>query len=150
MDVSASTDIPASAPAVWSVLTDFAHYAAWNPFIRAARGSAIPGDDVHVRVRSSFGMPLRFRATVLYSDPNHALHWRGYVLAPWLACGEHWFEIEPIDESHVRFVQRERFTGLLPRLVGPLLARETQHGFDAMNAALADRVTSSRTEPRRS
>jgi hypothetical protein len=140
MEVHASTDIAASAPAVWSVLIDFAHYAKWNPFIRQARGAARPGEHVHVRVRSSFGLPLAFRATVLDVDDNRELHWCGHFGAPWLAQGEHWFEIEAIDDSHVRFVQRERFTGLLPWLASRLLAKETQRGFDAMNAALAERA----------
>ncbi len=140
VDVAATTEIAAPAHAVWSVLTDFARYAAWNPFIRRARGTSTPGDDVHVRVRSSFGLPLAFRATVLDSEADRELHWRGHVLAPWLASGEHWFAIEPIDEQHVRFVQREQFTGLLPRLAARLLAREARRGFQAMNAALASRA----------
>ncbi|MBL9017668.1 MAG: SRPBCC domain-containing protein [Myxococcales bacterium] len=144
MEVQASTEISAPASAVWTALTDFARYADWNPFIRRARGSARPGDDVHVRVRSSFGLPLAFRARVLDSDENHALHWRGHVLAPWLACGEHWFAIEPAGDGRVRFVQRERFTGLLPWLGARLLARETRRGFEAMNEALARRVTAPR------
>lgn len=142
MEVQASTEISAPASAVWTALTDFARYADWNPFIRRARGSARPGDDVHVRVRSSFGLPLAFRAKVLGSDENHELHWRGHVLAPWIACGEHWFAIEPAGDGRVRFVQRERFTGLLPRLASRLLAREARRGFEAMNEALARRVTS--------
>ena len=141
MDVQATTDIAAPAHAVWTTLTDFARYAEWNPFIRHARGTARAGEDVHVRVHPSFGLPLGFRAEVLDCAEDRELHWRGYVLAPWLACGEHWFEIEPLDDGHVRFVQRERFTGLLPRLGARLLAREAQRGFDAMNAALARRVT---------
>lgn len=144
MDVQASTEIAAPAPAVWTALTDFARYAEWNPFIRQARGKARPGEDVHVRVRSSFGLPLAFRATVLESEENHELHWRGHVLAPWLACGEHWFAIEPAGEGRVRFVQRERFTGLVPRLAARLLAREAKRGFEAMNEALARRVTPAR------
>lgn len=122
------------------MLTDFPQYRAWNPFIREARGVAKPGATVDVRVRSSFGLRLGFHATVVDSEEDHELHWRGYLLAPWLACGEHWFTIETIDSDHVRFVQRELFSGLVPRLVAPLLAREARRGFDAMNAALAARA----------
>jgi hypothetical protein len=144
MEVQASTEIAAPASAVWTALTDFSRYSDWNPFIRRARGTARRGGDVHVRVRSSFGLRLAFHATVLDSEENRRLHWRGHVLAPWLACGEHWFAIEPAGEGRVRFVQRERFTGLLPRLGARLLAREARRGFEAMNAALARRVTTRR------
>jgi hypothetical protein len=142
MEVRASIDIAASARAVWSVLTDLPRFGTWNPFIRAASGSTDAGETVRVRVRSSFGLPLVFHATVLDSEADRELHWRGYVVAPWLACGEHWFTIEPIDSTRVRFVQRERFTGVVPRLAARLLAREVKRGFDAMNEALAARAQS--------
>ncbi len=139
MEVTSSIDIEASARAVWSVLTDLPRFRTWNPFIRAARGSTEVGDTVRVRVRSSFGLPLVFHAKVLESEANRELHWRGYLGSPWFACGEHWFTIEPLDGTRVRFVQRERFTGLVPRIASRLLAREAKRGFDAMNAALATR-----------
>jgi hypothetical protein len=78
---------------------------------------------------------------VLGSDENRELHWQGHVLAPWLACGEHWFTIEEVDANHVRFAQRERFSGVLPRIAAKLLAREAKRGFDAMNDALATRAS---------
>jgi hypothetical protein len=140
VEVRASTEITASARAVWSVLTDLPRFTAWNPFIRAAEGSTDVGKTVRVRVRSWFGLPLVFHATVLDSDENRELHWVGHVLAPWLACGEHWFTIEPIDAHRVRFVQRERFSGVLPRLAARVLAREAKRGFEAMNQAIAKRA----------
>lgn len=140
MEVRVSTEIEASARAVWSVLTDLPRFREWNPFIRAARGSTDAGKTVRVRVRSSFGLPLVFHAKVLGSEENRELHWQGHVLAPWLACGEHWFTIEPIDEHRSRFVQRERFSGVLPRLAARLLAREAKRGFEAMNQAMATRA----------
>ena len=140
IEVSAQTEIAAPAEAVWFALTDLASFPAWNPFIRNARGSTAVGGDVHVRVSSSFGVPLRFSAHVLYSEPSHTLHWRGHVLADWLASGDHTFTIEPLDDGHVRFTQRETFGGLVPLLASKLLAREAKRGFDAMNAAIKARV----------
>lgn len=147
LDVKATTEIAAPARAVWSVLTDFARYSGWNPFIRRAYGAAETGAQVRLHVRSSFGLPLAFRATVLDSAEDRELHWEGHVVADWLARGEHWFTIEPIDEHRVRFVQRERFTGLLPRLAAKLLAREAKHGFEQMNQALAERAAATRVRP---
>jgi hypothetical protein len=136
-DIHVATDIAAPADTVWAVLTDFGAYARWNPFIRRARGTAQKGEDVHLQVRSPWRIPLRFRATVLDADEGRELHWEGHVLAGWLASGEHWFEIAPIDDGRVRFVQRERFSGLIPWLGARLLARVARRGFAAMNEALA-------------
>lgn len=147
VEVRAATEIEASAKTVWSVLTDFPRFPAWNPFIQRARGRAERGKTVRVSVRPELGVPLGFRATVVESDPRHELHWVGHVLAPWLARGEHWFTIEPLDEHRVRFEQRETFSGLLPRLWGGLLARQAKRGFEEMNAALAARARAEEARP---
>lgn len=140
IEVSASKEIAASAETVWDVLTDLEGFARWNPFIRRARGKPEVGKEVHVRVRSSIGVPLAFHAKVLARADNRELHWRGHVLAPWLASGDHTFTIEPLGDHLVRFVQRETFSGLLPWLGRRLLAREARRGFAAMNSALDARA----------
>jgi hypothetical protein len=138
--VTASTEIAGSASKVWSVLTELERFRAWNPFIRDARGSTAVGDTVHVRVAPSFGLRLAFHAKVLASEPERELRWRGHVIAPWIASGDHTFTIVPLDDGHVRFEQRETFGGIVPWLARRLLAREARRGFEAMNRALARRV----------
>lgn len=140
LEIDVATEIDAPAAAVWSVLTDLDQFRVWNPFIREAHGTTEVGGTVHVRVSPSFGVPLALQATVLAREDNHALRWIGHLGAPWLARGEHSFTIEPVGDGRVRFVQHESFTGVLPRLTGWLLARETRRGFEAMNQALAARV----------
>ena len=137
IEVVTSTEIAASAETVWRVLTDLAHYSAWNPFIRNARGSLEVGGSVRVRVRPSLRIPLVFHATVLDRDERHALRWRGHFGSEWLASGDHHFVIEPLGAHRVRFVQRERFDGWLPRIAPRLLERQTRRGFEAMNRELA-------------
>jgi hypothetical protein len=140
IEITASCDIDAPAEAVWSVLTDLENFHIWNPFIRSARGTTEVGGTVHVRVLPSLGVPLGFHATVLDREVNRALRWRGHVVAPWLARGDHSFTIERLDARRVRLVQRETFSGVLPWLGRRLLAREARRGFDAMNRALAARA----------
>lgn len=137
LEVRASTEIHATPAAVWRVLTDLPRFRLWNPFIRSARGSTAVGDKVHVHVRPPLGIPLAFSARVLESDDERALRWEGHVLARWLACGDHSFEIEPLPEGGVRFEQRETFSGLLPWLGRKLLAKQARRGFEEMNSALA-------------
>lgn len=139
-DIIVDTAIAAPADRVWQVLTELPRYPEWNPFIRRARGSLAVGGTVRVRVSAALGLPLRFRARVLACEPGRELRWRGSVAADWLAVGEHSFRIEPIDDQHVRFVQRETLGGLLPRLLARLVAREARRGFAAMNSALAQRA----------
>jgi len=136
IEVIASTEIAAPAATVWRILVELDQFAAWNPFIRTARGTLEPGGTVHVHVQTGLGIPLNFSAKVLDFSTGRELHWRGQVASRWLACGEHWFEIVPLAPDRVRFRQREQFSGLLPRLARRLLEREAHHGFELMNDAL--------------
>jgi hypothetical protein len=133
-------DIDAPAETVWQILTDLPRFSEWNPFIREARGRLAVGGTVKVRAHPPLGIPLRFQATVLACEENRELRWRGQVLASWLASGEHCFTLEPAGPGRVRFVQREIFGGLLPRLARWLLERQAGGGFDAMNRALKARA----------
>lgn len=140
IEVTATTEINAPAAAIWDVLTDLEQFRDWNPFIREARGSTALGGTVRVRVHSSLPLRLAFHATVIEHDEPRSLRWQGHTLANWIGFGDHTFDIDPLDGGRCRFVQRERFSGLLPRLAARLLTREAQRGFNAMNRALKERV----------
>jgi hypothetical protein len=144
-----AVDIRAPAEVVWGVLTDLPRFGDWNPFIRAARGDLRAGGSVRVRAKPSIPVPLVFHAQVLECERPHELRWHGHVLTPWLASGEHTFTVEPLATGGVRFVQREVFGGVLPRLAGKLLEREARRGFEAMNRALKVRAEGACSAPQR-
>jgi hypothetical protein len=149
IELLSSIEIRAPAETVWETLTDLRKFRDWNPFIREASGEARVGGRVRVRVRSSLAIPLVFHATVLACDEPRELRWRGHFLASWLASGEHTFTLEERTAGSVHFVQREVFSGVLPRLVGRLLERETLRGFQGMNRALKARAEAARPAPAR-
>ena len=68
-------------------------------------------------------------------EQNRELRWLGRLYLPWLFDGEHAFIIEPLEQHSVKFVQREKFRGLLVRFVGGML-HDAQRGFEEMNKAL--------------
>ena len=85
-------------------------------------------------------MGMTFKPTVLSIEPGRELRWIGRLLMPGLFDGEHAFTIEPLDVERVRFIQSEKFTGLLVFL-GTFMGvfRNTQTGFEEMNQALKER-----------
>jgi hypothetical protein len=85
-------------------------------------------------------MGMSLRPTVVTADPGKELRWLGHVGVPGLFDGEHGFRIEPLGSDRVRFVQEERFAGLLAPLVLPFVKRGTRQGFEAMNQALKARA----------
>ena len=132
-------EVEATPERVWEILTDFAAYPEWNPFIQRIEGEAALGSKLEVRIEPPGGRAMNFKPTVLEVAPRQELRWLGRVLVPGLFDGEHSLRIEAVDDSRVRFVQAERFTGLLVPLFGKGLEK-TQRGFTAMNEALKRRA----------
>jgi hypothetical protein len=138
------TEIEIDAPAerVWRLLTDFASYPRWNPFIRTISGRPIPGERLEVRLEPPGGRGMTFKPEVLEAEPERTLRWLGHLMVPGLFDGEHSFTIEPLAEDRVRFVQREAFKGLLVPLFARSLEANTRRGFEQMNGALKERAES--------
>jgi hypothetical protein len=133
-------EIQASPERVWQILTDFARFPEWNPFIRRIEGEPEEEQTLEVYIEPSGSRGMTFRPVVLAASPGQELRWRGRLILPGLFTGEHIFRIEPLSENRVRFVQREEFSGLL---VGALIGRfeeDTLRGFREMNKALKDRA----------
>jgi hypothetical protein len=136
-------DIEASPARVWEVLTDFAAYPDWNPFIRRIAGQATVGSRIEAHLLPPGGREMTFRPTMLAAEPESELRWIGYVGTPGIFDGEHRFRIEPIAPNRVRFIQEERFSGLLAPLILRFIERSTLEGFAAMNRALKARAEQS-------
>src|SRR5436309_16033380 len=144
------TDIEIDAPVerVWDVLTDFDRFPDWNPFIRWIRGNAQVGSRLDVFLGASGTRGMRFRPKVTKVVPNRELRWLGRLGLPRLFDGEHIFEIEPLGPTRARFIQSERFRGLLVPLMARSLNRDARRGFEEMNRALRARVgASSSSQP---
>jgi hypothetical protein len=136
------TEIVIAAPSeeVWSILTNFAAYPSWNPFIRNISGELEAGARLEVELSPPGGRAMTIRPTVQGVQPRHVLRWLGRVGLPGLFDGEHSFQIEPLGEGQVRFVQSERFSGVLVPLVMAFVGAPTKQGFEAMNLALKERA----------
>jgi hypothetical protein len=132
-------EIDAPPAVVWEVLMEFDAYAKWNPFIRSISGNAQRGEKLIVRIEPPDGRGMTFKPTVLAAEPGRELRWIGHLLLPNVFDGEHTLRIEPLDGNRSRFIQEERFTGVLVGLVGKSLDK-TEAGFEQMNVALKARA----------
>lgn len=139
-EIRTERTIAASSREVWHVLCDFERYPEWNPFIRSVRGEPAQGVRLKVRIQPPGRRAMTFTPQVLEVQPERRLRWLGHLLVRGLLDGEHIFEIEQLETDAVRFVQRERFEGLLVPLLWRFLQPATKAGFEAMNEALAQRV----------
>lgn len=138
--LSAQIDIDAGADRVWEVLTDFAAYPEWNPFITQASGTARAGETLTNRMQPVGGRAMTFRPKVLVASPGRELRWLGRLLMPGVFDGEHSFTITDLGGGKVRLVQAEEFRGVLVPFLARSLDQRTLPGFERMNEALKRRA----------
>ena len=138
--ISTEIEINAGPDTVWRILTDFAVYPDWNPFIRAIGGEPTPGAQIGVRIQPSGARSMSFRPTILVADVGSELRWLGRLLLPGVFDGEHRFVIQKQAERRVLFQHSERFSGILLPLLRSGLERDTKRGFEEMNQALKARA----------
>jgi hypothetical protein len=136
-------EIQATDENVWQILTDFASFPQWNPFIRRVVGEPRVGTKLEVHIQPSGAGGMTFRPTVLKAEPKRELRWLGHLLIRGLFDGEHILTIELLAENRLRFVQREIFTGVLVPLFASGLDTDTRRGFEEMNRALKERAEQS-------
>jgi hypothetical protein len=141
-EIQTEIEINASGEKVWQVLTNFAVYPEWNPFVRRVDGEVSVGAHLQVYVEPSGGNGTLFSPTVLVADPNRELRLLGRLWLPGVFDGEHSFVIETLGEGRVRFVQRERFGGLLLPFLSKMLDGDISCSFNEMNRALRVRAES--------
>ena len=132
------TEIEIDAPVneVWSILTDFKRHAEWNPFIRKIAGELREGAQLQVNLGPPGKRAMRFKPIVQMVEPQKTFRWLGHLFFSGLFDGEHIFELETAGENATRFIQREKFKGILVGFFRKSLDTDIKNGFIAMNEAL--------------
>jgi hypothetical protein len=133
------TEIDAPAPTVWDVLMDVDAYREWNPFLTLMTSPTHVGQRLAVAIRAG-ERSMTFTPTLTVFSPGRSICWVGRLLVPRVVDGTHELHVEPIDDRRSRFTHRETFRGVLVPFLGSVL-RDTDAGFAAMNAALAERAS---------
>jgi hypothetical protein len=135
--IHTETEIDAAPAAVWAVLTDFAGYPDWNPFITEAEGTLGVGEILTLRMMPG-GKPQTFTPEVLAVRENVELRWLGALRWSWLFSAEHRFALSAVGDG-TRLIHSEMFRGVLVPLLRNMID-QTERDFHALNAALKERV----------
>ncbi len=139
-EIRTEISINSDADSVWSHLIGFKQYSEWNPFIKKISGELTEGAQINATMQLPGGDPMDLEPTLLVVKNGQELRWKGKLLMPGIFDGEHYFQIEEISNKKVRFVQGEKFAGILALLLWGMLEPGTIQGFQEMNEALKHRV----------
>jgi hypothetical protein len=148
--LTSQIDIDASPAHVWAVLSNFAAYQEWNPFIVHAGGTAVAGCPLTLRLQPTEGRAVTVHPTVLEARDGRRLRWLGRLGIPGIMDADHVFTIEHRVDGGSRLRQDETFSGILVPFVARSLDRGTLPAFHAMNQALkrqAERAASLHLDP---
>ncbi|GHV26069.1 hypothetical protein FACS18948_0890 [Clostridia bacterium] len=127
--------ISATPNAVWRVLTDFASYPDWNPFIQWVKGEVKERNRISIRVVPAGSNGMTFNPIVLSIIENKEIKWLGSILFKGLFDGEHHLVVQENEDGTTTFSQKEYFSGIF---VGFFNTKNTETGFHAMNQKLKD------------
>jgi len=128
-------DIDASPAKAWEVLTHFANYPDWNPYLLSIQGNLAPGETLQVTLQPESGAARTFNRRVDSVIQGSEFSWRSKLLSPFFFQGHHLFKVIPRDTGGVRFENIEHFSGILIPLLWPLISAKIQSRFEAMNTA---------------
>jgi len=135
----AAIEINAPTERVWQVVSDFARYPEWNPFIVRAAGIARVGERLDVTIVAPGMKPASFRPRVLDFAPGRLIRWKGEFKLPGLFDGRHALIVEPLDGGRSRFTTHEDVSGILLPFLGKVMTA-SQQGFELMARALKERA----------
>jgi hypothetical protein len=135
------TEVEIAAPIarVYRVLTDFASYQAWNPFLTSVSGKLAVGEKLKVEMSLPEGKTYLLEPRVTHVTENAELRWSGRFLFPALLEAEHLFLLTERGPRLTRLVQGLNFSGFLLRFAGNSLTLSAR-GCVYMNQALKKRA----------
>lgn len=139
-EVRSEIEINSYPESVWKILTDFATYDQWNPFINQIIGLPTEGSKIDIYIETPSGKNRKYSPRITKVEEGRELRWFGKSSLPGFLNAEHIFTIEELQPESVRFIQREVFDGLLTRLFGKGLNTDVMQGFQDMNDALKKRA----------
>ena len=135
----AAVEIDAPAERVWQVVSDFARYCDWNPFIVRSAGEPRVGERLDITIAAPGMKPVSFRPRVLDVEPGRLVRWKGEFKLPGLFDGRHALIVDPLDGGRSRITTHEDVTGILLPFVSKVPAA-SQQGFDLMARAVKERA----------
>lgn len=137
-----STDSVIDAPIerVWTILTDFAGYPAWNPFVLRVEGALELGRQLRVTMRGPSARVMTIRPRVVLLEQGREFAWSATLPIPGAFAGEHHFALATLGGGRTQFRHFERFRGVLVPLLKKMLETQVRDQFRAMNEALKRRA----------
>ena len=135
--------IEASSQEVWNVISDNSNWKNWNPFMINSSGTIAKGKKLQNTLQMT-DKTMGFKPRILEYTEGKSFTWIGRIIMPGIVDGKHSFEVIPLENGKVKFIQYEKFSGILSGIMVKKYGTETKENFIKMNVALKIYVESKR------
>lgn len=141
---TATVEIDAPRDLVWSVLTDFPAYAAWNRFTTSVACSGELGSSVEMQVCFPGGKPMRQVEVLNVFEAPCRLAWGMKMGAATILVANRYQVLDDLGGGRTRYTTTDYLSGLLAPLVRLLYAEPMRAGFQLAADGLKARAESLR------
>ncbi len=136
-EINEKVEVNAPVEKVWATLIDFASYSEWNSQLEYLGGEVKPNGQLHLKLSVAGAEPYEFKPTISHWEENQRFAWLARTGLPRIFDGEHFFELEKIDERSTLVTNREEYRGVLSLLMKNLpMMKGAPAGFEKMNREL--------------
>lgn len=136
--IDKTLQIKAPPEVVWEVITDFASYKEWNPFILECKSTLKPGDPIDLKVQI-FAIPQPQREWVKEFVPGRRF---GYAMKPMPAgalSSQRSHDLQA-EAGGTRYQSYFHLDGWMMPLVRGMLGSRLEKGFEGMTQGIKTRA----------
>ena len=134
-------EIKAPAEVVWEVITDFAHYQDWNPFLLECSTSLKPGDPIDLKVKL-MARPQKQREWVTEHVPGKRFAYSMKPMPAGALSSQRSHDVEVAGPALTRYRSYFHLVGWLMPVVRGLLGGRLEAGFEGMSQGIRVRAES--------
>ncbi|MEV0245804.1 SRPBCC domain-containing protein [Nocardia sp. NPDC050712] len=135
LTIDAAVYIDAPAEVVWRVLTDFAHYGDWNPFVPECKTSLVPGEPIDMVVNLG-PRRQRQREFIRSHTPGREFSYTMKPVPLGTLHSARTHTVTAVTPTRTRYESHFELNGWLHPVVAALLGKQLRNGFEGMTAAV--------------
>lgn len=133
-EIREEIEINASAEKVWQTVIDFPNYKNWNTQLSFLGGEVKPNGKLHLKLSVEGTNPYEFKPIISHWQENEKFAWLAQTGLPRVFDGEHFFEINKLENGKTLLINREEYRGILSLLMKTLpMMKDAPKGFKKMN-----------------
>ena len=140
-EINEKIEINAPVEQVWKSIIDFDSYSAWNSQLEYLGGKVEPDGNLHLKLSAEGADPYEFKPVISHWEENQRFAWLARTGFPRVFDGEHFFELQRIDDSTTLVTNREEYRGVMSLIMKNLpMMKTAPEGFQKMNKELKNHI----------